>query len=127
MAASSRAGLLTGMLVLGVSLVGATGVPGTFAAATHHAAITATKKVQAKESHDKYLFSPARITVKKGTKVVWTNTSDAEHNVTITKGMKVNKDFEEHKSVNVTFMKAGTYQYHCEYHPYMTGTVTVKP
>jgi plastocyanin len=81
--------------------------------------------VVASESHDRYSFSPKALLISRGTKVVWRNKSDAEHNVTIN-SMKVNKDFKHEQSVNVTFSKAGTYYYQCEYHPYMKGTIVVK-
>jgi plastocyanin len=48
--------------------------------ASHPAAKTKTVKVI--ESHNKYMFSPAKITVKLGTKVIWKNTTDAAHTVT---------------------------------------------
>jgi plastocyanin len=69
---STRVGILSGMLVFGVSLAGAAPIPATLAAASHHEPSAATKKIQAKESHDKYLFAPQHITVKKGTEVIWT-------------------------------------------------------
>src|SRR5689334_6016228 len=101
-------------LILGIA-VSLFGFAGTSQAANSHAtATTKTKHVVAKEANDKYMFAPHAFSVAKGTKVVWTNKSDAEHNVTITKGMKVNKDFVAGKTVSVTFAKAGTYHYHCE-------------
>jgi plastocyanin len=116
---------ITPALVLGIT-VSLFGLAATGQAAGGHAAAAAqTKHVVAKEVNDKYMFAPHAVSVAKGTKVVWTNKSDAEHNVTITKGMKVNKDFKAGKTVSVTFARAGTYQYHCEYHPYMTGVITV--
>ncbi len=85
------------------------------------------KQVVAKELNSRYLFSAKTVTVKVGTTVFWSNKSDAEHNVTFDKNSKVNMDFKPNKSVSYTFTKAGTYTYHCEYHPYMKGTVIVKP
>jgi plastocyanin len=85
---------------------------------------TMTKTVKVKESHDKYLFSPAKITVKVGTRVTWKNGTDAAHTVT-GKGSwtSYNKPLASGKTVSYTFKKAGTYKYYCAIHPYMKGTV----
>lgn len=85
----------------------------------------AHKQVLAKEVNSTYLFAARTVTVKVGTTVTWSNKSDAEHNVTFDKNSKVNMDFKPNKSVSYTFTKVGTYTYHCEYHPFMKGTVIV--
>lgn len=98
------------------------------AASTGRAPLAApVKKVLIKEAHQRYGYTPTKITVARGTKVTWTNKTDVEHNVSDEQnGMKVNKDIKQGKTVNFTFTKAGTYHYHCEYHPYMKGTIVVK-
>jgi plastocyanin len=95
--------------------------PGAYAAG----AKVTQRQVIATEAKNAYLFAPKPLKIKVGTRVTWLNKSDAEHNVTFDKNTKVNMDFKPNKSVSYTFTKAGTYKYHCEYHPYMTGTVTV--
>jgi plastocyanin len=93
-------------------------------ATTSRATMTKTVKVQ--ESHDKYLFSPAKIRVKIGTKVAWKNGTDAAHTVTGTGSWSsYNKPLASGKTVSYTFKKAGTYKYHCTIHPNMKGTVVV--
>lgn len=95
-----------------------------------HAGAAAKKPVtiRAKEVHERYMWAPKRLTVKRGTTVMWTNTTDTEHNVTFDSGGvgDFDKDLKEHQSVKFHFTKAGTYRYHCEYHPYMTAVVIVK-
>ena len=55
-----------------------------------------------------------------------TNNDKVEHNLTVENG-KVNKDVGAGKTVTAkTTLKAGTYAFHCEYHPdAMKGTITV--
>jgi len=76
---------------------------------------------------DNFAFSPANITVKKGTTVTWTNKDSATHTVTETDSLNGPKsgDLETGKSFVFTFDTVGTYHYHCSIHTSMTGTVTV--
>jgi nitrite reductase (NO-forming) len=74
-------------------------------------------------------YSPATITVVIGVNntVVWTNDDNAPHTVTT-----VNKGFDSgYMNIGArftyTFTTPGTYQYTCSYHPWMKGTVIVKP
>lgn len=83
------------------------------------------RQVIATESKNVYLFAPKSIKVKVGTRVTWANKADVAHNVTFDKNTKVNMDIKVGKSVSYTFTKVGVFTYHCEYHPYMKGTVTV--
>jgi amicyanin len=75
-----------------------------------------------------YAFSPANITVKVGTKVTWTNDDSVGHTVTAddpSSDAPASGTFGKGETYSFTFNKAGTYDYHCEPHPYMKGTVTV--
>lgn len=74
-----------------------------------------------------FAFSPASITVKKGTKVTWTNKDTVAHTVTENDGQAgpSSGDLDLNASYSFTFTKTGTFQYHCAIHPGMTGTVTV--
>jgi plastocyanin len=79
------------------------------------------------EQNEKYAFSPATLSIKMGTQVVWTNTTDAPHTVTsdtagvfgTTSNLTMNQTFM------FTFTTAGTFAYHCNVHPYMKATITV--
>lgn len=118
--------MLFAALLLGVTSAGLGFAAISHASSSRAVSAAPTKKVFTREASNKYLFAPARTTVTKGIKVVWTNKTDAEHNVTFNNGPKVNKDFKPNKSVSYLFTKAGSYRYHCEYHPYMHGVVVVK-
>lgn len=72
-----------------------------------------------------YAFNPGTLTVKKGTKVTWTNQDVAKHTVSFD-SMAVESPFlGSGETFSYTFDKAGTYPYHCAPHPYMKGTVVV--
>jgi plastocyanin len=76
---------------------------------------------------DNFAFSPASITVKKGTTVTWTNKDSAAHTVTENDDQKGpdSGDLAQGKTYSFTFDTVGTFKYHCTIHPDMTGTVTV--
>lgn len=71
-------------------------------------------------------FLPSNISVKKGTTVTWTNKDRTEHTVTVDSGEgpksgTLNRD----DSYSFTFNQTGEFSYHCEFHPSMTGKITV--
>jgi plastocyanin len=83
---------------------------------------------------ENFAFSPANITVKKGTTVTWTNKDSAAHTVTVTgdnspsSGVSAGPDsgtLASGKTYSYTFSGTGMFKYHCAIHPSMTGTVTV--
>ncbi len=79
-----------------------------------------------------YAFRPNTVTVKAGTTVQWMNMDTVAHAVAFgshdNMGGGMGSDMLEHMGTyRYTFMEPGTYEYHCEPHPYMTGTVIVNP
>jgi plastocyanin len=71
-------------------------------------------------------YSPASITVKKGTAVTWTNNDDVAHTVTADSGNAFDSgNMNKGKTFSHTFDTAGTFAYHCMYHSNMHGKVTV--
>ncbi|MEW6043974.1 MAG: plastocyanin/azurin family copper-binding protein [Thermoproteota archaeon] len=75
-------------------------------------------------------YLPNAVTVKTGTKVTWKNVDSAAHTVTSGKDATPDGTFDSSivmagKSFSHTFKSAGTYNYYCVVHPWMTGTVTV--
>lgn len=75
-----------------------------------------------------FKFDQTAITAKAGEATTFTikNDGTVEHNLSIEK-LDVDKDAEAGESASQTVTPAaGTYEYHCEYHPtQMTGTLTV--
>jgi plastocyanin len=71
-------------------------------------------------------FSPASVTIHTGDTVKFVNDDDDAHTVTATDGSFDSKGLDSHQSWSHTFTKAGTYNYFCQLHPFMKGTVIVK-
>lgn len=71
-------------------------------------------------------FSPASISVSKGQVIQWTNTSNVPHNVTFDSQPSLSSGtLQQSATWQVEFTAPGTYQYHCTFHPGMTGQITV--
>jgi plastocyanin len=75
-----------------------------------------------------FAFAPPTITVNVGDSVTWTNADTEQHTVTPDKpgAFKGSALIGTGSSYTVTFSTAGTFAYHCEVHPFMTGTVVVR-
>jgi len=77
-------------------------------------------------------YSPDKITLVLGVNatVTWSNDDSAPHTVTSTSVPSGASSFDSGnmnagQAFTYTFTVAGTYQYKCDYHSWMTGTVTV--
>ena len=74
-----------------------------------------------------FKFVPPRIEVKRGARVTFTNADTADHTATSdTGGAFDTGNVRRGKSVPVTLDQAGTFAYHCDFHPFMKGTVVVE-
>ncbi len=71
-----------------------------------------------------FAFSPATITVKKGTAVTWTNMDSAPHTAT-GDGFDTGV-LKKGESGSITFNEAGTFDYTCTIHPSIKGKVIVQ-
>ena len=72
-----------------------------------------------------FAFSPATITVKAGSTVVWTNDDSIQHDITFDGGGIASNVMNHNDTFSHTFPTAGTYHYICSIHPFMHGTVIV--
>ena len=72
-----------------------------------------------------FAFTPANLTVPKGSTVRWTNTDSAAHTVTADSGGFSSSTLADGGTFSHEFTTTGTFAYHCAIHPSMTGTVTV--
>jgi amicyanin len=91
--------------------------------AAQPSAPVATEAVQIKN----FGFSPATITVKAGSTVVWSNKDSVQHDVTFDAGGIASSVLNNGDAFSHTFLTAGTYHYICTIHPFMHGTVIVTP
>ena len=70
-------------------------------------------------------FTPAALTVKVGTNVVWTNNDAIAHTVNFMTGRVNSSVLNQNDHFSHTFTTPGTYDYICSIHPFMHGSVTV--
>ncbi len=129
------------MTVTLVALFAVAGITMGVAAASPNAT-PPTKTVAIKAGCTNYFcFKPAPLTVNRGTKVVWKNSSGVGHTVTRCTmaachmnggtgkqtGLK-SKVIPNGKTYAFTFTQPGTYRYYCAIHGYATmhGTITVR-
>jgi plastocyanin len=84
------------------------------------ATVGATEKV----TITNFAFSPAILTIRVGTKVVWTNNDIVAHTVTFI-DVPNSPVLKRDDTFSRYFTAAGTYSYICSIHPFMHGTVVV--
>ena len=114
-----------------VLLAGAAGVgPLLLVSAGPAWAFTAPVKISERAgSNEKYEFGPTVVTIDVDDKVLWTNKSGVRHTVTSDAG-SVRFDSGQIPAGGQwerRFTTAGTFTYHCEVHPEMTGRIEVGP
>jgi plastocyanin len=72
------------------------------------------------------LFTPSQISVKNGESVTWSNKDTTAHTVTIDKGNGPNSGpIAPGSTYTYTFNQTGSFQYHCDLHSAMHGTIVV--
>lgn len=70
-------------------------------------------------------YSPAEVDANVGDTIVWVNKDTVDHTATAKGGWDVS--MKPGKSARAVLKKAGTFNYHCRFHPNMTGKITVQP
>ena len=73
-----------------------------------------------------FKFKPANITIKRGTRVIWINKDRAHHTATANNGAFNSGLLRKGGRFSRTFRRAGKKPYHCNPHPFMRGSITVK-
>jgi len=72
-----------------------------------------------------FAFAPNDVTVAAGSSVTWTNNDSASHTATADDGSFDCSVISQGKSFTYTFPTAGTFSYHCKFHPQMVAKITV--
>jgi plastocyanin len=104
-------------LALAAALIGGQVAP----AAGPPASASAAKTVRI----DNFEFTPHKLTVGKGTRVVFSNSSGTAHTAT-DKGAFDTGRIKTGHAVSVRFGRSGTFAYHCTIHPFMHGKIVVR-
>jgi len=86
---------------------------------------TATTSKAASATIKNYAFAPQALTVKAGTRITWTNRDSTAHTATTDQGSLDTGTINPGQSKTIDFQRPGTYAYHCAFHAFMTGTITV--
>jgi plastocyanin len=75
-----------------------------------------------------FAYQPARLAIRTGDSVTFVNEDAVAHTVTTEGGNAVDSGPIDHgKSWTMTFTHPGRYDYSCDPHPYMRGSVEVSP
>ena len=113
--------LLGPALLLGVLAVGCTSQP-----ASSPAPAVAGTQISIKG----FAFNPNQPSVAKGATITWSNDDGTTHTVTSgvpgTLSGKFDQRVEPGKTFSFTFSESGTYDFFCNIHNSMRGTITVK-
>jgi plastocyanin len=72
-----------------------------------------------------FAFTPSSLSVHTGTRVTFTNRDATTHTVTADGGLFNSGNLATGQSFSFTFMGRGSFTYHCQIHPSMTGTIGV--
>jgi plastocyanin len=73
-----------------------------------------------------FKYKPVTVAVRKGGRVRWTNSDSAAHTATADDRSFDTQTIDKGAARMVTFTTAGTFAYHCDFHPFMKATVVVK-
>lgn len=115
------------LLVVPLLLTGCSRQPGRQAGAGAPADVQTPAPETAQVVIDNFTYSPVKLTVKAGTKVMWVNRDDVPHTVTSTQKPRQldSPTLDSDESFAHVFTTPGTYDYYCAVHPKMTGQVIV--
>ena len=95
--------------------------------ACHHGTALADDPPTATVTIDNFSFTPATLTVKRGTKVTFVNHDDIPHLVVSVPGKFRSKALDTDQTFEYTFATAGDFDYFCGLHPHMKGKIVVAP
>jgi plastocyanin len=73
-----------------------------------------------------FMFTPKTLTVPVGTTVTWKFDDSTQHTVTANDDSFTSQALGSGQTYTHVFTSAGTVDYHCSIHTFMTGTIVVK-
>jgi alcohol dehydrogenase (cytochrome c) len=89
--------------------------------------LTGVDTINISAGNVEYSFGPARVRIKAGSALTFTNTGDLPHTATsMTQGVFDTGSLAKGESKKITFTKPGNYYYICTPHPWMYGQVIVE-
>jgi plastocyanin len=94
-------------------------------AAAAGACSATTEAATVNAAMDGRAFVPASITAKVGDVIAFTNKDGVPHTATLDDGSCTTDRLGKDKTGALTFSAAGTYPFHCQVHPDMTGTFEI--
>jgi plastocyanin len=74
----------------------------------------------------RFTFGPAEVRVRAGERVTWLNCDEDPHTSTADGGEWASPLLQPGQSFTQAFAAAGEFPYHCDPHPFMTGSVIVE-
>jgi plastocyanin len=74
---------------------------------------------------DNFVFTPAKLTIKPGATVTWTNDDDIPHTIVAKERQFRSKALDTGDSFSFTFSEPGRFDYFCGLHPHMVGSILV--
>jgi amicyanin len=118
-----QSGMTPGMS--GPAMPGMSGMPSPPASASATTADAPAPQGGTAVAISDFKFNPATLTVPVGATVTWTNNDEEPHTIAAKDGSFHSPGMDTHASYSFTFTTAGSYDYICSIHPFMTGTVVV--
>jgi plastocyanin len=114
---------IAAIVVAGAGLALAAGPPAS--PASHASVVAAGGRVELKIHN--FAFVPANLTVKPGTVITVTNLDQTAHTATSTATPPAfdTGTLQPGQSKTIKLEKPGRYSYYCQFHAFMTGTITV--
>lgn len=73
-----------------------------------------------------YTYIPSSLTIAVGTTIIWKNLDSVGHTITSDDGTTFDHVIAAGGTYKFTFTKAGSFPYHCNFHSFMTATITVQ-
>jgi plastocyanin len=126
-----RSAALAALGIAGAGLVACGGGSGAAAKSSAPASTPTAVAAAIKHGHQivpikGFAFRPARLVVKRGTRITWVDKDSANHTVSFKRGPGDLGNLDQGQRRSARFAKRGTYRYVCQYHPNMKGVVVVR-